>query len=592
MNANGWAILSLVLAYLIGAVPFGYLVARFVKGIDIRTVGSGNIGATNVGRVLGFRFFLIVFTLDLLKGFLPTFLFPKAVAIHSGTPFHDLGVITALATILGHNFPVYLKFRGGKGVATSLGALLALDWVASLSAAVGFGVSLRISRYVSLSSMLGGLVFLAVYLARVGNPLDREHRAMTIVTIALVILLFVRHRKNIGRLFEGTEPKVSFRRSREQPAGHAAWILVVILVMVAIAAVVGLSQSSQRKSVLTVGSAELEEVARVSTGHQRADRITFANGGKIVAVTCPRYDRLVLYRVTDELELAELQDIELEGKPVAVCASHDKLYVLERPSGDRRHVQPGWWEAFDFEGKTVGQRHLAGMYPDDLALSPDGRFAYILTSGRAEGDAKRPAPALEVVDLEAKDTKVVGRLEFDGAKDNPSRISLSKSGHAASVTLIGSDQCASIDLFDPTQPKIIGRAELAEDHVPRLSSTRDDMIFTGMGAESNAVLVEDSNSKSDDAKWVACALPRESSLVFYNAKTHVSLGRFPLHAGALNLSYTRPTALDFDPVRRVLAVANRSGGVHLIKLRAFGAFPETSPALPKVARTEAGTTSR
>src|SRR5262245_3425733 len=116
---------AIVLAYLIGAIPFGYLVAKLARGIDIRTVGSGNVGATNVGRVLGFRYFLLVMVLDLLKGLLPTIGFPEVVARLTGADVSGLAVLVALATILGHNYPIYLKLRGGKGVATSLGALLA-----------------------------------------------------------------------------------------------------------------------------------------------------------------------------------------------------------------------------------------------------------------------------------------------------------------------------------------------------------------------------------------------------------------------------------------------------------------------------------
>src|SRR3954468_14837040 len=97
------ATLAVVVAYLIGAIPFAYLVAYQVKGIDIRTVGSGNVGATNVGRVLGFRFFLLVFVLDVLKGLLPTLGLPRAIAA-AGYEEPALPVLVALATILGHNF--------------------------------------------------------------------------------------------------------------------------------------------------------------------------------------------------------------------------------------------------------------------------------------------------------------------------------------------------------------------------------------------------------------------------------------------------------------------------------------------------------
>src|SRR5262245_57516327 len=155
MTANALALLAVLAAYLIGAIPFAYLVARGIKGIDIRTVGSGNVGATNVGRVMGFRYFLLVFGLDVLKGLLPTLGFPSGVAALAGREVPSLGVLVALATILGHNFPIYLRFRGGKGVATSLGAMAALDPVASVMSAVGFATFLLVTQYVSLSSILG-----------------------------------------------------------------------------------------------------------------------------------------------------------------------------------------------------------------------------------------------------------------------------------------------------------------------------------------------------------------------------------------------------------------------------------------------------
>ena len=121
------AVLAVLGGYLAGSIPFGYLVAYAKRGIDIRTVGSGNLGATNVGRTLGFRYFLLVLLLDLLKGFLPTLGFPLLLTRLTGSCPVDLPVLLALAAILGHNFPIYLGFRGGKGVATSLGGVLALD---------------------------------------------------------------------------------------------------------------------------------------------------------------------------------------------------------------------------------------------------------------------------------------------------------------------------------------------------------------------------------------------------------------------------------------------------------------------------------
>ncbi len=399
VNPHVATLLTVVVAYLIGAIPFGYLTARWARGIDIRTVGSGNIGATNVGRALGLRFFVFVFALDLLKGFLPTFGFPRLVAESAGRVPPETGVLVALATILGHNFPVYLRFRGGKGVATSLGALLALDAVASAAAAVGFVVFLLITRYVSLSSLLGGLVFALAHFARADHPLSRDQIAMTILTIVLLALLGFRHRKNLARIAAGTEPKVSLRKKRQPPSGCVAWILIVVLAIGAAGAAWGLSVQAARRSELALGPDRLVEVARVGTGYQRAERLAFADRGRLLAVTCPRYDRLVLYRVTDAEALEVVRDIALDGQPVAVCSTADLLYVLERPPGDARHVEPGWWEAFDFRGFPVGSRCRAGMYPDDMAVSPDGKHALVLSSGRAEGDPDKPPPALDVFDL-------------------------------------------------------------------------------------------------------------------------------------------------------------------------------------------------
>ena len=151
------ALPATLVSYLAGAIPFGLLIARQLKGIDIRSVGSGNIGATNVGRLLGFRFFLLVFALDLLKGLIPTLGLPLALRSLGVPVSADLPVLIGLAAILGHNFPVYLGFKGGKGVATSLGVLLALDPVACGVAAVGFFAVFLLCRYVSLSSIAGSL---------------------------------------------------------------------------------------------------------------------------------------------------------------------------------------------------------------------------------------------------------------------------------------------------------------------------------------------------------------------------------------------------------------------------------------------------
>lgn len=200
-----FSVLAVAAAYLAGSIPFGYLIAYWVRGIDIRTVGSGNLGTTNVGRTLGFRYFLLVLLLDGLKGFLPTIGFPWLCNNLVGSVPADLPVLLASAAILGHTFPIYLRFRGGKGVATSLGAVLALDPIACGFAALAFAIFLAASRYVSLSSLLAGVVFAAAHFLRDPFPLNRNHIAMTVFSIAVLILLFVRHRTNLARIWAGTD---------------------------------------------------------------------------------------------------------------------------------------------------------------------------------------------------------------------------------------------------------------------------------------------------------------------------------------------------------------------------------------------------
>lgn len=205
----GLTLAAVLAAYLIGAIPFAYVVVRAVKGIDIRTVGSGNVGATNAGRVLGLPYFFLIFFLDVAKGYLPTLLLPRLV--EQLAPEHVVGglpILVGLAAILGHNFPVYLKFRGGKGVATSLGAFLALDPVACGGAFVTFLFVFALTRYVSMSSVAGALGFAFVHFATVEGPLGRDQALMSAVTLVMVALMIVRHRKNFARIAAGTEPKV------------------------------------------------------------------------------------------------------------------------------------------------------------------------------------------------------------------------------------------------------------------------------------------------------------------------------------------------------------------------------------------------
>lgn len=193
-----------LLAYLIGSVPFGLLLAK-TRGKDIRTLGSGNIGATNVLRCLGKPLGITCFILDVLKGYLPAFFFPIIGKLQ--TDFPGIGILFGTAAILGHNFPVFLKFKGGKGVATSAGVLLG---VAPLAVVIGLAtwvIVFKTSGYVSLGSIVAAvIVILAGWI--VGYS--------TVTAVALTLLgglTIWRHRSNIQRLRDGTENKFS-RKSK------------------------------------------------------------------------------------------------------------------------------------------------------------------------------------------------------------------------------------------------------------------------------------------------------------------------------------------------------------------------------------------
>ncbi len=182
-----------IAAYLLGAVPFGLLVAKS-RGINIREHGSGNIGATNVFRVVGKGWGVITFVLDALKGFIPAFVFPLLGRLDG-----DFGVLFGLLAIVGHSFPVYCGFKGGKGVATSAGMLLGVA-----PAAVGIGflcwiICLVASRIVSLASILAALaVGISVWFMG-------ESLVVRIALTLLAVLVIWLHRANIQRLLNGTE---------------------------------------------------------------------------------------------------------------------------------------------------------------------------------------------------------------------------------------------------------------------------------------------------------------------------------------------------------------------------------------------------
>ncbi len=254
--------LPVLLAYLIGSIPVAYLVVYAVKRVDIRTVGSGNVGATNAGRVLGRPYFWVVFLPDLLKGYVPTWGFPRVVEWVTGNAVPSVPVLVAVAAIVGHNFPVYLGFKGGKGVATSLGAVFALDAVAGVAAAFSFVVILLVTRMVSMSSMLGGLIFVFVHFSQVKEPFGGDQVVLSVALLLLLVLLIVRHRTNLVRIARGTEPRISFARRKSPPAGSIRLSLAIGLVTVS--AFVGLVVLSARPPELDCGPLRLRLVDRAT----------------------------------------------------------------------------------------------------------------------------------------------------------------------------------------------------------------------------------------------------------------------------------------------------------------------------------------
>lgn len=218
-------LLAVVGAYLVGAVPVGYLLVRALKGIDVRTVGSGAVGATNVARVLGKRAFFAVFCLDALKGLLPCVaagLVVKHAAAANLMPEYAwprdpaplLVVLCALAAIAGHNWPVYIGFRGGKGVATTFGALIYVAPEALLFAVPAWGLAALIWRYVSLASMLAALAAVGGVLWRNAGRMGEAKYAVAFVCLAAVAVI-LRHRGNIARLCKGEEPKLGEKKAED-----------------------------------------------------------------------------------------------------------------------------------------------------------------------------------------------------------------------------------------------------------------------------------------------------------------------------------------------------------------------------------------
>lgn len=210
-----------ITSYLLGAMPTGFLVGR-ARGIDVRRVGSGNTGATNVFRTVGKPWGVLTLIIDALKGFVPAFAFPL-LAAHLGwlsayqgglhdSSLQDLGLVCAACAIAGHNWPVYLRFRGGKGVATSAGALIGLAPMTALIGLAVWAIIFGIWRYVSLASMLAALTISVVtWIKYPGQGL-----ILPIAFTVLCTVLIWRHRANIQRLLQGKENRIGRKKQKTE----------------------------------------------------------------------------------------------------------------------------------------------------------------------------------------------------------------------------------------------------------------------------------------------------------------------------------------------------------------------------------------
>ncbi len=199
-------LILLILSYLIGSFPTSYLAGKIFKGIDIRNFGSGNVGATNAVRVLGTKIGIPVLLIDILKGFLLIF-----IVKHNYNVSHLFLIGLGISAILGHIFTIFLKFKGGKGVATSAGVFFALTPLALTIALIVFIVTVAKTKYVSLGSILAAItLFVSEIIINVQNNFSNKYEL--ILTALIFLTIIYTHRANIQRLRNGEENKISFKK--------------------------------------------------------------------------------------------------------------------------------------------------------------------------------------------------------------------------------------------------------------------------------------------------------------------------------------------------------------------------------------------
>ena len=210
-------VLCCLVAFVVGGIPFGYLVGRAILKDDIRKHGSGNIGATNVARVIGWKWGSFVLVLDAIKGLLPTLGARLLMASRfSEDAAQTATILAGIAAILGHMYPIWLKLRGGKGVATALGVVLVISPVASLVALILFSIVVGTTKIVAAASIAAAIGFAVTQLILLGSKVfDVAKLPLTLFSIIVPALIVWKHRSNIGRILRGEENRIG---KRSQPS--------------------------------------------------------------------------------------------------------------------------------------------------------------------------------------------------------------------------------------------------------------------------------------------------------------------------------------------------------------------------------------
>lgn len=336
--------------------------------------------------------------------------------------------------------------------------------------------------------------------------------------------------------------------------------------------------------------------------------MVFDDAGTTLAVTCPRYNRLVLLDIPPKGAPVVKADLELPGRPVAVAFAFGRFYVLQRPAGDARHTEPGFWQTCSPGGRQLGPRHDVGYDPDDLIVSVPLRRVFVLLSGKAEGETNRPAPSLEAWDVDQPDSpQHESSFAFEQSGDDPLRLAAAgappgANGFSASidlaVTLAGSNRVVHL----PFQPGTgFGEAvstPLSEPGVPAgLAAEPDGSLLVTTQPRGEAWRFPEDGSeplmlphlrplgelvamggldpgRPSELTWFATR-PKRSVLVVATLETGGRVDELRL-VGPWGFGVVEPVGLAAG--KGTLAVCDRSGGIHLIRLITAAPLNASSPA--------------